>query len=40
VHHVTWNGAQKSGGTAAAGVYFVRFSAAGHSVSKRLIIIR
>jgi hypothetical protein len=39
VHRVSWNGATRAGGPAPAGVYFVRFSAAGRAVAKRLVVI-
>jgi hypothetical protein len=38
-HQVTWNGASGGGSRISAGVYFVRFSAAGRTVSKRLVIV-
>ncbi|OGF24191.1 MAG: hypothetical protein A2V63_09035 [Candidatus Eisenbacteria bacterium RBG_19FT_COMBO_70_11] len=39
-HNATWNGRNERGGRVGAGVYFVRFSAAGRTFNHRLVWLR
>jgi flagellar hook assembly protein FlgD len=39
-HAATWNGADDSGVTTSAGVYFARLDAGGESTSRKLIILK